>query len=90
MGKKNKDKDKKNVQKNPQQRNDQQRKFNVPEDVKRLLKLNWKKFKKNGKDFFDGKKELKRAYYAEHVDYLPEAIQLLVRYGHLDQVQEIK
>lgn len=90
MGKKSKNKKQDNKQNQNQQRNDQQRKFNVPEDVKRLLKLNWKKFKKNGKDFFDGKKEMKRAYYAEHIDYMPETIQLLVRYGHLDQVQEIK
>jgi hypothetical protein len=84
-----KNKNNKNHQQN-QNRPNNERKFTIPEDVKQLLKLNWKKFKKNGKDYFDSKKEMKKAFYDETIDYLPEAIQLLVRYGHMDQVQEVK
>ena len=64
--------------------------FKIPEDAKKLAKLNPKKFKKDSKDYYDTKKELKKAYYAQIMDYLPVSIQLLVRYGHVPEVKELK
>lgn len=64
--------------------------FKIPKDVDRLAKLNLKKFKKENKGYYDGKKELRKAYYVEMIDLLPETIQLLVRYGHIQEVREIK
>ena len=64
--------------------------FKIPEDVKSLLKLDFKKFKKKNKDYYDSKKELKSAYYAQELDLFPAAIQLVVRYGHIADVKETK
>lgn len=64
--------------------------FKIPEDVKSLLKLDFKKFKKKNKSYYDSKKELKGAFYAQELDLFPAAIQLVVRYGHLAEVKETK
>lgn len=71
-------------------RNDKNREFKIPDDAKRLAKLTFKKFKKDSGDFYDSKKELKKAYFAQICDYLPESIQVIVRYGHLTQMKETK
>ena len=80
---KRKDKDKKN-------QNQKHQEFKIPEDPKRLAKLTFKKYKKNNKDLYDSKKELKKGYYGQIIDLLPESLQLLVRYGHIPAVQETK
>lgn len=64
--------------------------FKIPEDVKSFLKLNFKSFKKHSKHYYDSKKELTNAYYAQYLDYMPEVIKLLVNYGHLNDVKETK
>lgn len=64
--------------------------FKIPEDPRRLAKLTWKKFKKEYEDSYSDKKELRRAYYGEIIDLLPESIALIVRYGHLPEVKETK
>lgn len=64
--------------------------FKIPEDAKHLAKLTLKKFKKESGDYFDSKKDLKKGYYAQVIEYLPESIQLLVRYGHLPNVKEVR
>lgn len=71
-------------------RNKTKREFKIPEDAKRLCKLSMKKFKKENKDFYESKKELKKAYYAQIIDLLPEGIALVVKYGHLEAVKETK
>ncbi len=64
--------------------------FKIPEDARKLAKLTMKKFKKENDEYYDGKKELKKGYYYQILDYLPASIQLIVRYGHLNDVQETK
>lgn len=64
--------------------------FKVPEDIKKLAKLDFKKFKKKNKGVFDSKKELKHAYYESMIDYVPEAIKCLVRFGHIPDMKEYK
>lgn len=64
--------------------------FNIPKAVLSMAKTNMKRFKKKNQDFFDSKKELKKAYYNELMDLLPEVVRVLVRYGHIPQVAEIK
>lgn len=64
--------------------------FKVPDDARKLAKLSLKKFKKDSGDYYDGKKELKKAYFSQILDYLPSSIQLIVRYGHLNEVKETK
>lgn len=71
-------------------RNDRNKEFKIPDDVKRLVKLNFKKFKKNEGDYYDSKKDLKRAYYAQIIDLIPAAIGLVIKYGHVEAVKEIK
>lgn len=70
--------------------NSKQKQFRIPEDAEKLAKLNFKKFKKKSGDYYDSKKELKRAYWAQVIDLLPESITLIVRYGHLEAVKETK
>lgn len=83
-----KNKNDKNKKKNENQ--NKQQAFKIPEDPRRLAKLNFKKFKKNNKDLYDSKKDLKKGYYGQIIDLLPESVLLLVRYGHLQAVQETK
>ena len=64
--------------------------FRIPDDALKMAKTSLKKFKKKNDDYYDGKKEMKKAYYEELVDLLPDTIALLVRYGHVKEVQEIK
>lgn len=68
----------------------QRKGFEVPEKVKKLAKLNPKKFKKKNKDLYDSKKELKRAYYDTMLDFVPACIEAYVRYGHISEMQEFK
>lgn len=83
MSKKDKKKEDKNKKQNHQE-------FKIPEDPRRLAKLNFKKFKKQNKDLYDSKKDLKKGYYGQIIDLLPESVLLIVRYGHLQAVQETK
>lgn len=69
---------------------DQKKGFKIPEDARKLAKLTPKKFKKESGDYYDSKKDLKKGYYAQIIEYLPESIQLLVRYGHLAEVKETR
>ena len=66
------------------------RNFRIPEDAKHLAKMNFKKFKKDSGDYYDSKKDLKKAYYATIVEMLPDSISLICKYGHLPEVQETK
>ena len=70
--------------------NRNRREFKIPEDVKRLMKLNLKKFKKSDGDFYDSKKELRKAYYAQIVDLIPASIGMLIKYGNVEAVKECK
>lgn len=73
-----------------EKRNDRNKEFKIPDDVKRLVKLNFKKFKKNEGDYYDSKKDLKKAYYAQIIDLIPASIGLMIKYGHVEAVKEIK
>lgn len=70
----------------------QEKKFKVNESVKDFSKITFKKYKKENGDFYDGKKELKAAFYLSLIDDLPDVIEFLIKYGHLQQndIQEIK
>lgn len=65
-------------------------KFVIPEDAKKLAKLTYKKYKKEWKDQFDSKKDLKKGYFGQIIEYLPESIKLLITQGHREEVQETK
>lgn len=64
--------------------------FKIHEDALRMANATMKKFKKKNKDNFDGKKEMKKAYYGALIEFLPETITLLTRYGQVNEVVEIK
>lgn len=72
-------------------KNRNNRQLDIPKDVLKLSKMTLKKFKKRvsdeGEDY--SKKELKKAYYDEVIDYLPDTIEFLIRYGHI-QTNEMK
>lgn len=70
--------------------NNNQKGFKIPENAKKLAKLTYKKFKKESGDYYDNKKEAKKAYFAQIVDYLPDSIQVCVRYGHIPEMKETK
>lgn len=56
----------------------------IPECAEDFAKLDFKKFKKKEGKYYDGKKELKRAYYNRLIDDLPDAINFVVYNGHID------
>ena len=67
-------------------------KFHIPAEVKDFTNVTLKKFKKNNKDFFEDKKEMKKAYWAEMIELLPATIEFCVKYGHINrpEVQDTK
>lgn len=71
-------------------KNGQDNSFKIPGDAKDLAKLTLKKFKKESGEYYDSKKDLRRGYYSQVVEYLPESIKLLVWYGNRPEVKEIK
>ena len=76
--------------KNRQTNKNTKREFKIPSDAKKLVKLTWKKFKKDSDYDYMSKKEKKEMYYATIIDFLPESIKLIVNYGHLNDVKETK
>lgn len=74
---------------NDERRNDR-KEFKIPDDVKKLTKLNFKKFKKHEGDYYDSKKDLRNAYYGQVIDLMPAAIMLIIKYGHIEAVKEAK
>lgn len=60
--------------------------------AKDFATLDFKKFKKKEGKYYDGKKELKRAYYNRLIDDLPDAISFVVFDGYVDNkgVKEFK
>ena len=68
----------------------QKKTFKFSNEVKELLKLNFKKYKKNNNDYGMSKKELKKMYYAEIVDRLPDTIAMLIKFGNVPEVKEVK
>lgn len=77
---------------NNEKSNNNGQKFRIQEGAKDFAKLDLKKFKKKEGDYYESKKELKRAYYSRLVDDLPEAIEFVVFDGYKDnpEVQETK
>ena len=67
-------------------------KFHIKESVETFAKMDKKKYKKKHKDFFESKKEREKAYYADLLDVLPEAIEFCIKYGHINrpEVQDTK
>lgn len=68
----------------------QKKGFKIPTDVKEFLKLTFKKYKKEHKDYALSKKDIKKMYYAEYVDRLPEVIAMLIKYGNVNEVKDLK
>lgn len=67
-------------------------KFHFNKDVKDFANMTMKKYKKDNKDFFESKKDLKKAYWTDLIDLIPAAIDFCVSYGHINkpEVQETK
>lgn len=87
MSKKDKNKKEKNTKK--EGKNVATKEFKLNKDVSEMMKITLKKFKKNN-DFYESKKELKKAYYAYLTELLPETIWFLVKYGHYENHIDIK
>lgn len=71
------------------------REFEIPEDVRHFCKASLKKFKKKYGDEFDSKKEMARAFYYELLEYLPDTIDFLVQnasivYSNNPRLQDAK
>lgn len=64
----------------------------ISDDVKEFAKISWKKYKKQNKDYYDSKKELKRSYQEYLLDMIPDVIEFLIRKGHIknEEIQEVK
>ena len=68
------------------------KKIHVSNDVKYFSKLTWKKYKKENSDYWDSKKELKKEYYQELLQYFPDVLLWLVKFGYIksDEVIDTK
>lgn len=68
------------------------KKIRINDDVKDFAKMTLKKFKKENDDFYESKKETKLSYYMYLIDLLPDVIEFVTNYGHVQQqdVQDMK
>ena len=75
---------------NRQNKNDRQVKIN--KDAKDFAKVTFKRYKKENKEWYDSKKELKEGYALHLLDLLPETINFIVKYGYIqnEEVKEVK
>ena len=64
----------------------------VKKEVFKFAKAEWDKYKKKNEDDFDSKKEMKLGYGMYLVDCVPEALDFVIRYGHInnEEIQEVK
>ena len=58
--------------------------FEIDKSVKKFATIDFKSFKKKNKDYFDGKKEMRKGYILNLIDNLPQVIKFIVKYGHID------
>lgn len=67
-------------------------KIRIPDEVKEFGKMKYKKYKKENKEYFDSKKELKENYYSALTYNLQYVIDFLVQKRHIqeDNVQDAK
>lgn len=67
-------------------------KIRIPDEVKEFGKMKFKKYKKENKEYFDSKKELKENYYSSLTYNLQYVIDFLVQKRHIQEenVQEAK
>ena len=70
----------------------QNRKVRIPDEVKEFGKAKYKKYKKENKEYFDSKKEMKESFYSSQAYNLQYVIDFLVQKKHLpdEDIQEIK
>lgn len=61
------------------------REIRIPEDAKAFIKMDFKKFKKKNKNYYDSKKEMKRDYFSELLYNLSGTIDFLLRYKHVPE-----
>lgn len=83
---------KKNHRKDDNNREREGRNFEVKKSVRKFAEASFKSFKKKNKDFYDSKKELRNGYIITLIDYLPDVIEFIVKYSHIDNndVREAK
>ena len=72
--------------------NKNERRIKINKDAKEFAKETFKHYKKENKDYYDSKKELKAGYTLHLFDLLPETIEFIVKYGYIEneEVQEVK
>lgn len=58
-------------------------------DAKAFAKATLKKYRKEN-DYYDSKKEAVKGYYMYLMDLLPDTIEFVIRYGHIEKNEEIK
>lgn len=69
-------------------KNGNRKDFKLPDEVKSFIKIDFKRFKKKEGDYYDSKKQLKKAYFAQLVDLLPQVLAVLVKNGNAPSVRE--
>ena len=62
----------------------------VEKFIKRDIEEDLKKFVKKNKDYYDSKKECRKAYFRYLSELLPEVLHVLTKYGYRQEVQQIK
>ena len=69
-----------------------QRKIMIPRNVKEFASAKWKKFKKEEGEYSSSKKELQEMWYTYLLEFMPDVIEFLTRFGHIktEDIQTIK
>lgn len=66
--------------------------FKIPKVVSKFANKNWKKYWKENKDCFDSKKDAMKEFCLYLQDMLPDVVEFIVRYGHINNpdVRQVK
>lgn len=66
--------------------------FKVPKIVSKFTNKTWKKYWKENKDVFDSKKDGLKEFCLYLQDMLPDVVDFLIRYGHInnEEVKQVK
>ena len=70
--------------------NENRKEIRVPDDVKELIKINFKRYKKHEADGFESKKDMKKGYKSYILSRIPNTILWIVSEGWRRKYEEIR
>lgn len=71
-------------------KNNKREEFKIPKTISKFASKSWKKYWKENKEVFDGKKDGMKEFFFTLQEDLSDVIEFMVQYGHLNAVKDVK